>query len=167
MVIEISLLNIDDMILRVHFASAQSGAECAEKGAHTVLGKRYRPRLNIRDSADLEIIMRNYKSVLRQFRICSSIKLSCRSAGLSHRTLYRKKHIAELQILDKNVFSEVHKHALTNELTSKQLDELCKLKMMEHPLCDKASEMRKCNQLLPVIDTINSNQNVSLPFLTL
>lgn len=87
--------------------------------------------------------------MLRLHRYTHNIRESLRRLGIAKDHFYRGRHIAELMIIDRDVFDELLRNALQNNGSLYEFDRLCKFKMSEEELLMKADILKRSGKLLP------------------
>ena len=114
---------------------------------HTLPDLR-RPK-RLRNLGDTEMVAVDYESVLRSHKFTHNIRESLRRLGIAKDHFYRGRHIAELRIIDRNVFDGLLSQAMTNNSSLYEFDRICKYKMLENTMKIKAELLKRSGKLLP------------------
>ena len=98
----------------------------------------------------METILTEYVAILNHYQWSGSVRRACRAYGIAYTTFFRQRYLAEMKIVDAEVFNEVLQKTISNDFTMKHLGGMCRKMLQEPPYRDKAAAMRASNKLLPL-----------------
>ena len=114
---------------------------------HTLADIR-RPK-RLRNLGDTEMVAFDYESVLRSHKFTHNIRESLRRLGIAKDHFYRGRHIAELRVIDRDVFDGLLRRAMANNSSLYEFDRICKFKMLDSTMKLKAEILKRNGKLLP------------------
>ena len=102
---------------------------------------------------DIETLADEYAQVLQEYTITRNVTNACRRLG-SKAMFYRRKHIAELRIVNRNLFEELLVRALADNQALQSFNSVCKNMLTGMPRVDY---LRKEGKLLPWLNCSCTN----------